>query len=77
MAQWKHRRVKKRWMEAQREGDRLREAMEEIDPILHKIGRDGIQSLTREEKRKLDRVSEMKRRLHGQSAEISEYYKDR
>jgi membrane associated rhomboid family serine protease len=77
MAQWKHRQVKKRWMEAQREGEQLREAMEDIDPILQKIGREGIHSLTREEKRKLDRVSEMKRRLHGQSAEISDYYKDR
>ena len=77
VAQWKHRQLKKRWADAQREGEQLREAMEDIDPILHKIGREGIQSLTRDEKRKLDRVSEMKRRLHGNSETISDYYKDR
>jgi membrane associated rhomboid family serine protease len=77
IAEWKHRQVRKRWADAQREGEELREAMEDIDPILHKIGREGMQALTREEKRRLDRVSEMKRRLHSNSESISDYYKNR
>jgi membrane associated rhomboid family serine protease len=76
-ANWKHRQVKKRWEQAQRDGERLREAMEEIDPILRKIGREGMDSLTREERKKLEQVSEMKRRLHGTQAPVSDYYKNR
>ena len=35
--------------------------MEDIDPILEKIARQGIQSLTRDEREKLDRASALKR----------------
>lgn len=76
-AQWKHRQVKKRWENAQRDGERLREAMEDIDPILQKIGREGMESLTRDERKKLERVSEMKRKLHGNGAPPSDYYRNR
>jgi membrane associated rhomboid family serine protease len=77
-ANWKHRQVKKRWENAQRDGEKLREAMEDIDPILQKIGREGMDSLTRDERRKLERVSEMKRKLHGGgNAPPSDYYKNR
>ena len=60
-----------------RDGERLREAMDEIDPILRKVGAQGIESLTRAELRQLDEVSQMKKRLHGNDAPISDYYKNR
>lgn len=77
LAQWRQRQNRNRWEKAMRDGEKLREAMEEIDPILHKINTQGVDSLTREEKKRLDRVSEMKRKLHGTDLPISDYYKNR
>jgi membrane associated rhomboid family serine protease len=54
-------RTRRRWKKVQRETERTREAMEDIDPILEKIARQGIQSLTRDEREKLDRASALKR----------------
>jgi membrane associated rhomboid family serine protease len=76
-AQWKQRRNRNRWEKAMRDGERLREAMDEIDPILRKIGAQGLESLTRAELRQLEEVSEMKKRMHGGDAPISDYYKNR
>lgn len=77
LAQWRQRRNRNRWEKAMRDGERLREAMEEIDPILRKIGESGLGSLTRSERKRLDRVSEMKKRLHGTDLPISDYYRNR
>ncbi len=77
LAQWKQRRNRNRWEKAMRDGQKLREAMDEIDPILRKIGTQGIESLTRAERKQLDQVSEMKKKLHGGDLPISEYYKNR
>lgn len=77
LAQWRQRRNRNRWEKAMRDGERLREAMEEIDPILRKIGESGLGSLTRAERKRLDRVSEMKKRLHGTELPVSDYYKNR
>lgn len=77
LAQWKQRRNRNRWEKAMRDGQKLREAMEEIDPILRKIGAEGIDSLTRAERRRLDEVSAMKKKLHGGDLPISDYYKNR
>ena len=60
-----------------RDGERLRGAMEDIDPILRKISEQGIDSLTRSERKRLDDVSDMKKRLHGTDLPISDYYKNR
>jgi membrane associated rhomboid family serine protease len=77
LAQWKQRKNRNRWEKAMRDGEKLREAMEDIDPILHKISTQGMESLSREEKKKLERVSEMKKKLHGTDLPISDYYKNR
>lgn len=53
--------VRRRWKKAGRETRRMQGAMEDIDPILQKISQLGIQSLTREEKSRLDLVSALKR----------------
>lgn len=77
LAQWKQRRNRSRWEKAMRDGERLRQAMDEIDPILHKISTQGLDSLTRAERKRLDEVSALKRKLHGSDLPISDYYKNR
>jgi membrane associated rhomboid family serine protease len=77
LAQWKQRRNRNRWEKAMRDGERLRAAMEDIDPILRKIGAQGIDSLTRAERKRLDEVSAMKKKLHGSDLPVSDYYKNR
>ena len=77
MAQWKQRRNRNRWEKAMRDGETLRQAMDEIDPILRKVSAQGIDSLTRSERRRLDEVSAMKKKLHGTELPISDYYKNR
>ncbi|HEX2613665.1 MAG TPA: rhomboid family intramembrane serine protease [Fibrobacteria bacterium] len=77
LAQWRQRRNRNRWEKAMRDGERLREAMEDIDPILRKISESGINSLTRSERKRLDSVSEMKKKLHGSDLPISDYYRNR
>ncbi len=77
LAQWRQRRNRSRWEKAMRDGERLREAMEEIDPILRKVGEHGLSSLTRAERKRLDQVSEMKKRVHGTELPISDYYRNR
>ncbi len=56
-----HWQTRRRWEKARRESEKMQAVMEDIDPILQKISRSGMQSLTREEKEKLDRVSALKR----------------
>jgi len=77
MAQWKQRRNRNRWEKAMRDGENLRLAMDEIDPILRKIGAQGIDSLSRAERKRLDEVSAMKKKIHGSELPISDYYKNR
>ena len=77
MAQWRQRRNRERWEKAMRDGERLRAAMEDIDPILRKVGEQGLDALTRAERRRLDEVSEMKKKLHGTELPLSDYYRNR
>lgn len=77
LAQWTQRRNRNRWEKAMRDGEKLRAAMEEIDPILRKVGAQGIESLSRAERRRLDQVSELKKKVHGTELPISDYYKNR
>jgi membrane associated rhomboid family serine protease len=74
---FRHCRTRRRWEKARRETERVREVMEDIDPILEKISRSGIQSLTREEKSKLDRVSALKRSQRGDNITSLEDYRSR
>jgi len=66
-------RTRRRWEKTRRENMRMEAAMEDIDPILEKIARHGIQSLSREEKQKLDRVSELKRRKRDNTVPFEDY----
>ena len=66
-------RTRRRWEKTRRETEKMEAAMEDIDPILEKIARHGIQSLSREEKQKLDRVSELKRRNRGNTVPFEDY----
>lgn len=77
LAQWRQRRNRNRWEKAMRDGETLRRAMEEIDPILRKISETGMDSLSRDERRRLNHVSDMKKKLHGTELPISDYYKNR
>ena len=72
---WKHWQTRRRWEKARRETEKMEAAMEDIDPILEKIARHGIQSLSREEKEKLDRVSELKRRQRSTNIVSFEDYR--
>ncbi len=74
---WKHWQTRRRWEKARHETEKMEAAMEDIDPILEKIARHGIQSLTRLEKEKLDRVSELKRRQRGANIVSFEDYRSR
>jgi membrane associated rhomboid family serine protease len=70
---WRSRQRKQGLKKKRREEEKLQEAMTDIDPILEKISRHGMQSLTREEKEKLDRVSELKRNRRGNVVDIEDY----
>jgi len=72
---WDNRKVRARWKFEENKTNRMREAMENIDPILEKIARQGIQSLTQSEKETLDQVSEMKRRQRGHVVSFEDYRK--
>ncbi len=69
----RHWQTKRRWEKAKRETERMEAAMDDIDPILEKIARHGMQSLSHEEKEKLDRVSELKRRNRGNTIPFEDY----
>ena len=66
-------RTRRRWEKVQREKEKMAAEMEDIDPILEKIARHGIQSLSREEKQKLDRVSALKRSQKGNIIPFEDY----
>ncbi len=73
VALWRDLQDRRRSNRDQRESEKLRAAMVDIDPILEKISRHGMQSLTRDEKEKLNRVSEMKRRQRGNFVNIEDF----
>ncbi len=58
-----------------RKEEKLHTAMVDIDPILQKISEQGMQSLTKEEKAALDKVSEMKRQNRGNVIRMDDFRK--
>ncbi len=74
---WKQWQTRRRWEKARRETEKMEAVMEDIDPILEKIARHGIQSLSRDEKEKLDRVSELKRKQRSTNIVSFEDYRSR
>ncbi|MDB5104065.1 MAG: hypothetical protein JWP91_1754 [Fibrobacteres bacterium] len=55
--------------------EELGQVMVDIDPILKKISQTGMGSLSKEEKDKLERASEMKRKAKGKVISLDEYRK--
>ena len=72
---WGDRQARRKQQKADRGSDHMRAAMENLDPILEKIGKQGMQSLTPDEKETLNRVSEMKRRQRGNEVSFEAYRK--
>jgi hypothetical protein len=75
LARWKNRKAERAVRAVRRSEEELGQAMVDIDPILKKISRSGMDSLTKEEKETLQRVSEMKRKQKGKLISLDEYRK--
>lgn len=75
LGRWKNRRdVRAQKAERKRE-EEMETAMVDIDPILKKISQHGIQSLSKDEKEKLEKASELKRKQKGKVISFDEYRK--
>lgn len=72
---WQDKRLERKEREQKKAEQKLDKAMLDIDPILKKISSQGIGSLTREEKERLDQVSEIKRRQKGKIINWEDYRK--
>lgn len=75
LARWKNRKAERAVRAVRRSEEELGQAMVDIDPILKKISKTGMDSLTKEEKETLQRVSEMKRKQKGKLISLDEYRK--
>jgi membrane associated rhomboid family serine protease len=60
---------------ARKREEEMETAMVDIDPILKKISQHGIQSLSKDEKEKLEKASELKRKAKGKVISFDEYRK--
>jgi membrane associated rhomboid family serine protease len=74
-ARWKGRKASKAQKAARKSEEELGQVMVDIDPILKKISQSGMGSLTKEEKDKLERASELKRKAKGKLISLDEYRK--
>lgn len=72
---WKNRKVTKIQKAVKKSEEELGQVMVDIDPILKKISLTGMGSLTKDEKDKLERASEMKRKAKGKLISLDEYRK--
>lgn len=73
LSRWKNRKVERAHRAERRKEEELGQAMVDIDPILKKISRTGMGSLTREEKEMLEKASELKRKQKGKLISLDEY----
>jgi membrane associated rhomboid family serine protease len=74
-SRWKNRKAVKMQKAAKKSEEELGQVMVDIDPILKKISLTGMGSLTKDEKDKLERASEMKRKAKGKVISLDEYRK--
>ncbi|HKP97126.1 MAG TPA: rhomboid family intramembrane serine protease [Fibrobacteria bacterium] len=72
---WKNRKAVKMQKAVRKSEEELGQVMVDIDPILKKISQTGMGSLTKEEKDKLERASELKRKAKGKLISLDEYRK--
>ena len=72
---WRDRKDDRARRAARKTEEELGQVMVDIDPILKKISQHGIGSLTREEKEKLEKASELKRKQKSKFISFSDFRK--
>ena len=75
LSRWKNRKVERAHRALQRSEEEVGQVMVDIDPILKKISRTGMGSLSKEEKDMLEKASELKRKQKGKVISLDEYRK--
>lgn len=72
---WRNRKVESVRRATKRAQEENAQTMVDIDPILKKISQSGMGSLTKEEKEKLEKASELKRKQKSKIISLDEYRK--
>lgn len=72
---WRNRKVEEKHRASRKSQEETAQTMIDIDPILKKISQTGMGSLTKEEKEKLEKASELKRKQKSKIISIDEYRK--
>lgn len=72
---WRNRKVEEKHRAAKKTQEETAQTMIDIDPILKKISQTGMGSLTKEEKEKLEKASELKRKQKSKIISLDEYRK--
>ena len=75
VSRWRNRKVERAQRAVQRSEQQLGQVMVDIDPILKKISRTGMGSLSKEEKDLLEKASELKRKQKGKVISLDEFRK--
>ena len=75
IARWKNRKAERAQHAVRRSEEEVGQLMVDIDPILKKISRTGMGSLTQEERDLLEKASELKRKQKGKLISLDEYRK--
>lgn len=72
---WRNRKVEQVKKAVRRNQEEAEQTMIDIDPILKKISQSGMGSLTKEEREKLEKASELKRKQKSKIISLDEYRK--
>jgi membrane associated rhomboid family serine protease len=75
LSRFKNRKVERAHREVRKSQEQVGQVMVDIDPILKKISKTGMGSLSKEEKDALERASELKRKQKGKVISLDEYRK--
>lgn len=75
ITRWKNRKAERVQHAVRRSEEEVGQLMVDIDPILKKISRTGMGSLTQEERDLLEKASELKRKQKGKLISLDEYRK--
>lgn len=75
LTRWKNRKAERAQRAVRQSEEEVGQLMVDIDPILKKISRTGMGSLTKEEKDLLEKASELKRKQKGKVISLDEYRK--
>jgi len=75
LTRWKNRKAERAQQAVRQSEEEVGQLMVDIDPILKKISRTGMGSLSKEEKDLLEKASELKRKQKGKVISLDEYRK--